>query len=130
MRFARDFYAAEAIMTDDQMSEFGAPWRLQPMHVAPNHRPTPDSSRPVVSLPLAIFDWDMRNEKLGFREVNVSGRNPELHIHRRDLPAGFEPQQGDWAIRECDGAAFSITEVRRDGASGILLELSQLGRQF
>lgn len=129
VNFTDPFDVAESKMTAEHTEEFGGAWRVRPMKPVTNGRPVADPDRPTFDLCKAIFDWDPRNERLGLRETNVSSRNPELVVHRKDLPVGFQPRRADQVIRLSDNAVFEITEVRRDGASGVCLELVQMGRQ-
>lgn len=59
-------------------------------------------------------------------QAGISSRDPRLHLHTCDVKGPI--RNGD-LFRDKDGLTFEVTDVKRDGQSGIKLDLVQMGRQ-
>ena len=116
---------AEAQSHRDIQEEFGETFVARPQHVKPNYPAAVDPSRAILYLP-GIFVWTAKMIGVGL-EVKVSSRDPQFTFLHCDLP--YAVRRGDMMQRCKDASLFEVTSVERDGESGVLLCLIQLGAQ-
>jgi hypothetical protein len=117
---------AEAQSHRDIQLEFGDTWITVPMSQRPNFPAMPDPTRPSIAF-TGVFEWQSANIGLGLEQVSVSSRKPLLTFIRCDIP--YELKRADQLQRCDDGTLFEIKNVDRDGVSGAVAEMVQLGRQ-
>lgn len=120
------FAQAEAKSHSQIQDEFSTQWRFYPSTRKPNYSPVPDPTR-AVQVIRATFFWLDKNQRLGLKESAVVSRTPHLSIHRDEMIG--VPRLADVFMRCCDGVSFEVTLVSRDGLTGLLVELVQLGTQ-
>ena len=96
------------------------------MSQKPNFPSMPDASRPSIAF-TGIFEWHASNVGLGLEQVSVSSRKPILTYLRCDVP--YELRRADQLQRCSDATQFEVKVIERDGVSGAVAELIQLGRQ-
>lgn len=115
----------EVIAHSDIADEFAEMW----VHIStvkkPNYGPQEDKTKPQYMLP-AIFENEAKSIRLGLEETNISSRDPTLYVQRCVLER--EIINGDWFQRCRSGDLYQVVDVKKDGASGVEVALTQLGR--
>lgn len=124
-----DWFAAEEKMTSEVQQEFGRKCiRFTPYRKPPNRRRERDTSRPAYDIPSGVFDWPWDRAIVRAQDVEHSTRSPTLFVKACDLR--YPP------VANCDFVSipyrgdllhFEIIDVRRDGESGVIFDLSQTG---
>lgn len=123
---ASPFGDAEAASHAAIQDEFAELFIWNPMERRPNWPAIPDTTRTVQCV-RATFFWEHHDQRLGLKEAHIVSRVPKLSIHRDEMIG--VPRQADLFTRRYDGNAYEVTKVERDGLTGIMLELVQLGIQ-
>lgn len=124
-----DWFDAESKMTAEVTSEFGRPCiEYVPMVKPPTGRTMVDKSRARYSL-TGVLDWPWDRANLKPYEAAESTRSPSLLVHRECFR--YPPRAKDIVIVPYKGERlqFEIIDVRRDGESGVVLDLNQEGLQ-
>lgn len=113
-------------MSDEVDEEFGQSCRLVPMSASPNRRSAADPSREVFDF-CGVFDWQWTD--ISSSGVEVSSRSPWVFTQRYHL--GYMPRHLDRIQLTFDHEllTFEINDVQRDGVSGVVLRLNQIGVQ-
>lgn len=117
-------------MTGEVEQEMGQDITILPMRRNDgNGRSAPDPSRESYTF-CAMFDWQWSDAQLGERDMEVSTRLPWIFADRNKLR--YMPVGKDRFRLFTQGAmcTFEINEIRRDGVSGVIFILNQLGREL
>ena len=126
MRFSQTYDDLEDEAHANLQDEFADMWLFTPLAVKPNMTPQRDVAR-AEQFVYGVFSWLPKQVGMYLDEMQVSSRDPMLTLRRNCAPA--EIKQKDRFTRRKGGLLFEVTDVRRDGLSGIEIDLVQLGRQ-
>jgi hypothetical protein len=123
------WHAAERKMTAIQEEEYGQLIQFTPMCRDTNRRSVPDKRRQGFSF-CGMFDWMWSDAQLGQRDMEVAMRLPWIFADRNKLPT--MPANSDRFTLETQGrlVIFEVNEVRRDGVSGVIFILNEIGTEF
>lgn len=127
--YRKTWHQAERQMTVEQEEEYGQLIRFTPMARDPNRRSVPDTRRSPFEF-CGMFDWAWSDAQIGYRDMEMSMRLPWVFADRNRLLS--MPGNGDRLTLETQGrmAIFEVNEVRRDGVSGVIFILNEVGTEF
>jgi hypothetical protein len=123
------WHQAERKMTAIQEEEYGQLIKFTPMRRDANRRSVPDPMRRSFDF-CGMFDWIWSDAQLGSRDMEMSMRLPWVFADRNQLRS--MPGNSDRFTLETQGrmVIFEINEVRRDGVSGVIFILNEIGTEF
>lgn len=124
---AKTWFEDEQQVLFNALDEFGEEFVLvgyQPPK--PNFTSTgPDPERPATRI-RAVFEREADTVKLGSESAPISSRDPRLTVALSEMP--YEIAGHDRLTHVATGEVFEITDTRKDGLSGMCLEVVQIGR--
>lgn len=120
------YYTSEAEAHAIIQDELAEAWLYRPMKTqGVNFPQVPDTTRRSVIV-RGIFEWEAKDVNLRVEHAQVSSRAPCITFHTCSI---YSIRRRDVFVRELDGSEFEVKEVRRDGVSGVKVEMIQLGVQ-
>jgi len=128
LSIGRKPYSVEEVKAHAKLDDyFGDMWVHQRVFSpAPNFPPEIDRRHPGYML-VAKFEYDSRMVKLGMEEAGIVSNDPVLTISRAQLRHHIK--RGDRFTRIATNEAYEVTDSKPDGASGIIVNIVQMGRK-
>lgn len=124
-----DWFDAESQMTAEVTREFGRPCvRYIPMRKPPTGRTAIDPTRDQYDL-TGVLDWPWDRAEVKPFESTESSRRPTLLVHQGCFR--YPARKDDVVVVPYRGERlqFVIADIRKDGESGVVLDLTQAGAQ-